>query len=192
MSSQQIENKIRGFVGIRFNLHKALLPLHAELEILTRDKSTKLRVVPPDNLHITLKFLGNVEQDRLASLESMLLSLSQECSPLQIDCRGVGFFKNSIWVGIEENPALALLSNAIDEACGPLGFAKESKKYVPHVTVARFGKEARIKLSDLQRKFAQQDWGKFTAEKIALYKSETLPTGAIYSVLTNFDLSAIN
>ncbi|CAN0494718.1 unnamed protein product, partial [Discosporangium mesarthrocarpum] len=101
---------------------------------------------------------------------------------------GIGVFKNSLWVGIANNEQLTALAGELNAAGRLLGVADEAKGFVPHVTVARFGKDVRPKLSGLLEKFATTQWGSFSARKCYLYQSETLQEGARYSILKGYPL----
>ena len=180
--------QVRCFAGIRFDRLEMLQGLLAELDQLVDDPASGLRIVPPANLHITLKFLGSVDEPQLSAIDLALKEVATGHGPLQLDYAGVGVFKNSIWVGVVANESLTRLATAIDLACAELGFRREDKAYVPHITLARFDREGKIKLSALQEKFADRRWGEGRINAMQLYKSETLPQGAKYSVLSQYQL----
>lgn len=180
----------RCFVGLRFTLLEQVQPLLDDLKACATDQSSKLRVAARENLHITLKFLGSINEDQLLSTKSLLEELASKYHGFELQCRGIGIFKNSIWVGIEPDDYLATLVDELNDSLAVLGIDGLQKPYVPHVTLARFGREAKIKLSTLQEKFADKEWGKIRVEKVYLYKSDTLPEGARYTILKGFALES--
>lgn len=182
--------RIRCFVGLKFNLLEQIQPLIDDLKVCAADESNKLKIAAPKNLHITLKFLGWAGEDQLLSIKSLLDEMASRYQPLELRCRGVGFFKNSIWVGIENETQLAALTTEMNEAFAALGFTADKNSYVPHVTLARFSKEAKTKLAALQEKYAERDWGILKAEKMYLYNSYTLPEGAKYTIMKGFKFEA--
>ncbi len=181
---------VRCFIGIRFALTTEIDPLRKAIARLAELKESSVRLVPDENLHITLKFVGSVEESKLAAIEGIMKQVAAQHAPMSLESRGMGFFKNSIWVGIAENEMLARLAANLNIACVPLGIAQEEKAYLPHVTVARLGKGAKLKLSQLLEEFGDQSWGELTANKICLYRSDTLPEGARYTVISEAELPA--
>lgn len=167
-----------------------LQSLLAELDLLVDDPASRLRIVPPANLHITLKFLGSVAEEKLGEIDTALKAVASKHEPMELEYEGIGVFKNSIWVGVAANEALHKLAASIDDACGALGYNKEQKPYVPHLTLARFDRNGKIKLSELREKFADKQWGSTQVDTVQLFKSETLPEGARYSVLSSYSLIA--
>ena len=187
MKSKSDKNKLRCFIGIHFSLAKELRFLNQSLVHIASDPRSKLRVVDESNLHVTLKFLGSIEHDQVHSLIKALSALEFK-STIKLNCRGLGFFYNSIGIGVERNEALSKLAAVLDKKCAALGFKQERKTYVPHVTVARFSKNAQLELSRLMSVYGDSDWGCFSASEFNLYKSQTLPQGARYSIIESFPL----
>ena len=180
--------RIRCFAGIRFEKLEMLQALLAELDLLVDDPASKLRIVPPANLHITLKFLGSVDEKKLGEIDMALKAVAAKQAPMELSYEGIGVFKNSIWVGVTANEALTRLATDIDAACAALGFKQEEKTYVPHITLARFDRNGKIKLSERQEKFSEKKWGTSRVRNMSLFKSETLPEGAKYSVIGQYEL----
>ncbi len=180
--------RVRVFVGLEFNLHDEIKPLMVDLADYAAVTSSKLRLAPPENLHITLKFLGSVLESNLGPLDTLLGQVAGRHQYMELQVKGIGFFKNSIWIGMAERPELTALALDLDQAFSALGFQPEQKGFVPHVTVARFGREAKIKLSSLTQKYADRNWGSLLSQDIQLYRSDTLPEGPGYSVLNNHKL----
>ena len=192
MSKPPKPTKLRCFVGLKFALHDQIKPLLEDLKIRTEDKSSKLRIVPPENLHITIKFLGSVGRNQLNSIRALLSELSGKHQQHELHCQGIGFFKNSIWVGIHTDHYLNAIATEMNMAFVSLGFNAQQKKYVPHVTVARFNRDARIKLSTLLEIYSGKIWGIIPVKEILLFKSDTLPEGARYSILDNYKLADVS
>lgn len=183
---------VRCFIGIRFALVTEIDPLRktvANLAEVAEAKEASIRLVPDENLHITLKFVGSVEESKLAAIEGVMKQVAAQHEPMALQSRSTGFFKNSIWVGIEENQQLSKLADDLNLACVPLGIAQEEKAYLPHVTVARLGKGAKMALSKELNEFTERKWGELLASKICLYRSDTLPEGARYTVISEAELS---
>ena len=147
-----------------------------------------MRIVPPENLHITLNFVGSVDADQVGLLDSILRNQSTKQTPLHLNCRGIEFFNNSLYMSAEENKTLRQLATNLNEALTFLGYPIESARFVLHITLARFRASARPELIALLKAYRDRKWGDFTAESIQLFRSETLPKGARYTSVGNYPL----
>ena len=180
--------KQRLFVGIKFTLYEEIQPAIIDVARTLTDKKVKFRMSPPQNLHLTLKFLGSVLESDLRKIDSIVSHAATRHRAMQLHCAGIGFFKNSIWIGIKDNLLLAALTLELDQAFVPLGIYPERKARVPHVTVARFGIGAKIVLAPFREKYFSRDWGLLPVSEMILYKSETLKEGARYSIINSYKL----
>tara|TARA_R110002126_G_scaffold9868_9_gene44354 strand:- start:176 stop:766 length:591 start_codon:yes stop_codon:yes gene_type:complete len=100
------------------------------------------RWVAPENLHITLRFIGEVPDDRTGDIVEALDGVGGR--PFPINVSGAGRFASgdrarSLWAGVERNPEIVALHTGIDRALIRIGLAPEGRKYTPHITLARFG-----------------------------------------------------
>jgi len=179
---------IRCFIGITYKLCPAARKLYENLQQMAEKGSSRLRPVAEENLHITLKFLGSVDESQLAAIEHAMVQIAARHNALQLSPKGIGYFKNSIWIGVERSPALLGLAAELNLAFATLGFRSAEKAYVPHITMARFKDKASISLSELTTTFGDEIWDEFTANAITLYKSDTLSEGAKYTSLSKAEL----
>src|SRR5712691_11506638 len=107
-----------------------------------RAVSPQTRWVRPENLHVTLEFIGEVEEAQLASIRTGLGGVRSD-QPVALDFRGLGFFPNEehprvFLAGIEASPNLKTLAADIDKATEKLGIPREQRPFSPHLTLARF------------------------------------------------------
>src|SRR5216683_19739 len=121
-------------VAVRENLAALLNSL--------RGLSPQTRWVRPENLHVTLKFIGEAPAAKLAEIRSALAGARSD-QPITLDFRGLGFFPNEkhprvFWVGIEGSANLKTLAADIDGALDELGIPREQRPFSPHLTLARF------------------------------------------------------
>ncbi len=155
------------------------------------------------SLHVTLKFIGEWDRDRLQELETALAAI--HCAATQIAFRGYGFFPTQrsarvFWVGIDADPGLAALAGKVDQACAALGMAREERAFSPHLTLARGNSGAPGRRKDdrpnrrferLQEKLAvvpTPEFGRMTAREFFLYESKLSPAGSQYTKLKRFEL----
>jgi 2'-5' RNA ligase len=143
--------------------------------------------------HVTLKFLGNVGEEKLEAIRSVLSPLRSP-EPVRMVFRGANFFPNVrrprvFWAGVESSENLATLAADVEGALVAAGFAPEERPFHPHLTLARFPevKSSAPLLQALEnRKDGELDFGAAPASDFFLYQSHLKPTGAEYTRLEAF------
>lgn len=187
---------IRAFIAIQLPSE-----IQESLELILHNSQPGLqglvRWVPVRNIHITLKFLGNVPHEKLADLETALGDIAGNFPPFAIEAKNLGAFPTIqrakvIWVGIEPNEALHHLYLAMEEVMNHLGFPKEDRQFSPHLTLARVNDPASPeiyrKISSVLTKFQTVRAGSFLAKEITLFRSDLTPHGSIYTPLAKMPL----
>ena len=163
-------------------------------ELLDRLRPTaRIQWSPPENLHITTKFIGEWPEPRLEELKSLLAALPLR-DPIPVHIRKVGFFPNPhsprvFWCGIEA-PGLDALAADTDRATGTLGIPAETRPFSPHLTLARI--KEKTDLQPLREIVAAQpslDFGRFTVSRFFLYHSRLTPKGSVYTKLAECKFS---
>ena len=155
-----------------------------------RAKISEARWVRPEGLHITLKFLGNVADERRMTIENALRSVREK--EVTLSLKQLGVFPNPrsprvLWVGIGAGPELEQLAMGVDQQMGSVGFETEKRGFSPHVTLARFKQCPRGNLDSLLAE-AQPSFGTMTAHEFHLYESKLSPQGSRYTKLASFKL----
>ncbi|MEM2905754.1 MAG: RNA 2',3'-cyclic phosphodiesterase [Candidatus Bathyarchaeia archaeon] len=147
-----------------------------------------LRPVSAENLHITVRFLGDSSPGMVRSVEAAMEEL--HVAPFVVELRGLGFFEDSkyitvIWAGIKEGAAeLATLFNMLEPKLERAGFRREPRGFSPHLTIARVkAVRDRAALLDYIARKADYTFGTFTAQSLKLKKSVLTPQGPIYTTL---------
>lgn len=156
--------------------------------------SDGIKWVRPENLHITLKFLGEVKEERLTGIIAVLKDIANVSRPFSLRIGGVGTFPEKkrprvIWIGVEDSEQLLTLQKEIDKRLCSLGFHSEDRPFTGHITIARLKEGAKTerlfeKLSPLK----QKDFGFIEVTEIVLMKSELRPDGARYEKVDVFTL----
>jgi RNA 2',3'-cyclic 3'-phosphodiesterase len=151
----------------------------------------KVKWVRAENLHVTLKFLGQTDPAKLAAIQDALATV--HCAePATLEFRGLGFFPNEkrprvFWAGMTASPNLKPLAAEIDRAVHSCGFALEERDFTPHLTLARFDPPGLPgKLGAAAEENANPSFGAFTAREFHLIESKLKPTGAEYTTLRSF------
>ena len=182
---------MRLFVSIALDetLRRAIVQLQQDL----KPAAPALCWVRPAGMHLTLKFIGHVEDDTLPQITKALAQVKAD-APAEIDCREAGFLPNEhrprvLFVAISADPVLAELAQKIEDALAPLGIERESRSFRPHLTLARFPKGKPGNLRPLKEKISQlpsRNFGQFYPEEFFLIQSQLSPGGAKYTTLERF------
>jgi 2'-5' RNA ligase len=174
-------------IGLPEEIELKLEKFQYDLKPFARDA----KWVNPKNIHLTLKFLGEVKEDTIPELQQVLTSTAENSTSVPVVVKGCGFFPNSrrpsvFWAGVEAEP-LRALQQKIEESTERLGFEGENRPYSPHLTLARF-KDPRGRLPLAQEAEKRKDFpfGNFTASEFSLYQSVLKRSGAEYTVLKSF------
>ena len=185
-------NVIRAFIAISLSEE-----IYLGLEQVLRDLKSRLpggpvRWVPGRNIHLTIKFLGDVS---LTSLDLLLAMLQTEAARhLQFDFSvgGLGAFPNPrrprvVWVGVEAPPELASLHRGVETEMARLGYAPEERPFSPHLTLGRVTRNANPgdlhQLSNVLETYKVGFLGVTRVQAIHLFRSDLQPSGAIYTRL---------
>jgi 2'-5' RNA ligase len=165
-----------------------------------RDLSAQLadkrpRWLRPENLHVTLKFIGEVSPAKLESIRDALAAIHSD-APVHLQFRGLGFFPNEqypriLWAGIEASANLPPLAANIDSALETQGVAREKRAFTPHLTLARFEPPGmHEKLRAMIRRNSGREFGSLQAREFHLIESKLKPAGAEYTSLASFPITS--
>ena len=160
---------------------------------------SKIRWVPPENLHLTLKFIGSVPEQKLQAIIGALRGVPV-VGLVQVRIRGLAWYFNPktsvmLWATVEDSKPLTALATTVDQRLASLGIAPENRSFVPHFTLARASSRnltagVSIALSVLAEKYKKHDFGSLTPQEFHLMESKTLPAGPIYSKVQSFPFAA--
>jgi len=190
--------QIRSFIaiGLSEEAKEGLASLKKELE---RDEHKFVKWVDPGGIHLTLKFLGNIPSNRVTEITGAMEEAAQGFSPFHLEISGLGAFPNLrqarvLWVGIGgEVDKLSQLQQNIDSVLATLGFAREERSFVPHLTLARLRQNAspseRRSFGEVVGSAVFEDKYNVEVEAISLVRSQLTPAGAIYTCLSAVGLS---
>jgi len=155
-----------------------------------------VRWVHSVNLHITLKFLGDVENEKIFDICDVASKVFADFGPINLSVEGMGLFPNHdnpkvVWLGVHGNTEeLAKMEYNLSAGLEKLGYPPDQRKFTAHLTIGRVKNESvRGKLVRLARKYHDAYIGDASADSVALYESKLNPGGAIYSLVERFSLS---
>ncbi|MDE1468029.1 RNA 2',3'-cyclic phosphodiesterase [Aurantiacibacter sp. D1-12] len=141
-----------------------------------------------ENLHITLRFIGEVDRHQHADILSALEGVP--FSPFPIRVADVGHFEGkrrakAIWARVEPSDALGELQHSVEMACRRAGLPAETRKFIPHITLARLNAGSGP-IADWLSQHGDLAPGPWEADGFSLYESDLTPQGAIYSEIAQF------
>ena len=183
---------IRSFIAIE-------LPTTVKQELTTLEDLLKkrcpqvVRWVDPQNIHVTLKFLGDVDSDRVDEINMAIDEATQGMSPFHLELKDLGVFPNLnkvniIWVDTKGDlDKLTYLQKQIESNMEQLGFAREDRDFTPHLTIGRVrdyvSPDDRKKIGQVLSQTAFASAQVITVNSVNLMKSQLTNTGAIYTRL---------
>ena len=182
--------KIRAFIAIDIPVSQNVIEFINEL------KKTQInaKIVETENMHLTLKFLGDTDEGLIDEIEKIIKSSIINIQPFEIILKNVGVFPNQnyikvVWIGVENAELLKKIAETIDSNLNNLGYEKEKRSFSLHLTIARI-KSAKNKerLIQLINKYENTEFQKIKVNKIILKKSFLTPKGPIYSNLKEIEI----
>ena len=183
-------NKFRGFIAVDIGP----FPKMIEFENYIKNTDADVKLVEPKNIHITLKFLGDTDENLIDKIEEIMKKSVEKIKPFEIELKGSGVFPNNnyirvIWIGINNFENLKTISYRIDEQLSKLGFEKEKRDFSAHLTLARVKSlKNKDKLLQIIEKYKETDFIKINVDTIRLKKSELTPKGPIYTIVREVKL----
>jgi 2'-5' RNA ligase len=181
---------IRAFIAIDLppDVQDCLELVSGQLKEQLGEKS--VRWVPVPNIHLTLKFLGDVSLQNIDVLKEILTAEALGQKPMEISIGRLGAFPKIrrprvVWVGVEGPPELTSLQRGIEARTTKVGYPKDKREFFPHLTLGRVSRNASPedvrKIGDVLSVSKIGFLGVARVQAVHLYKSDLLPTGAVYT-----------
>lgn len=186
--------QVRCFIAIELpeEVKRGLRELQAQLKA---GSQAPIKWVDPANIHLTLKFLGNVAADRIGEITTAMTQAVQGTSHFSLEVKELGVFPNPrrvqiVWVGVSgETEKLARLQQRIESNLEKLGFPAEGRRFTPHLTLARLRDRAtpdeRAKLGQLIVETEFDAARSFMVDSVKLMQSQLTREGPIYTCLSS-------
>lgn len=190
---------IRAFIAIELSedIQTQLGEIISELKRKIGD--VPIRWVPVRNIHLTLKFLGDVSIANLDMLKEILRSITASHSKFSISVGGIGAYPKPqqprvIWVGVEAPPDLIAIQHSIESEAARLGYTRERRPFAPHLTLGRVSRSASARevraIADLLEDYKLGFVGVTRVNEVHLFRSDLQPDGAVYTQLYSASLGA--
>jgi 2'-5' RNA ligase len=186
--------RIRTFIGIA--LDKAIRDRTVALQETLGRTGTEVKWVEPENLHVTMLFLGEVDEREIPKVCGIVAEVSQQHSSFLMSVESAGCFPNPrrpriLWVGIAEgSQPLCAIHDALEIPLQELGYRREERKYTPHITLGRVKSDRSTdKLSAALAQHAGWKGGELWVRELHVMSSQLTPQGPVYTVLSRAKLA---
>ena len=164
-----------------------------------RRSTAGVRWVRPENIHLTLKFLGDVDERELHDVCRGAGQAAQESPPFSVNCRSIGAFPNAsrpstIWMGIDDDQGrLAALQEHLEGSLATLGFPTERRKFRGHITLGRVrsGRGTNRELQQFIETHVETGFGSLDVHKLTIYRSDLDRGGPNYTVVARCPLGSV-
>ncbi|MDP3283432.1 MAG: RNA 2',3'-cyclic phosphodiesterase [Desulfobacterales bacterium] len=186
---------MRAFIALRLpeNILSSINKIQEDL----KQCRLPVRWVRPENIHLTLKFFGNINESDTEIIGIAMSDCAGCCSSLTLSAKGIGVFPSVarprvIWAGLSGQASMLLsFQDALEKRLEESGFKKEDRPFKGHLTIGRFKDRVDSeKLIEAMRKHKDFNTDVFDVGEIILFKSDLLPAGPVYTELLNVPLTA--
>lgn len=180
---------LRTFIAARIEPTIALRRLHSQLAEL----GDRFRPASPENLHLTLKFLGETSAAQIPEIGSIVHNVMEKRPAMAVQLVGLGAFPHErrpsvVWVGFHQAEPLCQMATALERDLAPLGFSPEVREFHPHLTVLRIKSRPPEALFSLLSAEAQTDFGMVRIAHVELIESQLTRGGSRYVTLAKYSL----
>ena len=187
---------MRCFIAIDIDekIRKAIANVQKQLDGKVDIKKGDVKWVEPENIHLTLKFLGEIKDEQAAEVCDITKQVAEAYQNFTIDIESVGSFGGRsakvVWVGAKKGTdELLALQKDLEALLEQVGFPKEDREFSAHLTLCRVNHPiAGLKMGEAIAQFSHLKLGSIAADAIYIYQSQLTPQGPIYTMLDDFKL----
>lgn len=172
-------------------------PLLENFSKALQNTGAQLKAVRMDQIHMTLKFLGNTDEGLVERIEGIMKRAVTDTSPFEIGLKGTGAFPNMnyikvVWVGLVNSDPLADISRFLNNEMVSLGFKREGRGFSPHVTIGRLkGSKGKEMIQKILSKTKTADFGSQRVDRIKLKKSVLETKGPTYTTIAEVNFPGV-
>ncbi len=186
-------SQIRSFIALE--LPPLLKGKIEALQTALTSPAIDVRWVRPEGIHLTLKFLGAVGEEKIPEISHLIVQCASAISPFNLAVGSLGAFPNEhnpkvIWVGAHDASGnVSALQQSLEKKLATIGFKEETRPFSPHLTLGRVrSPKGKKELAEKLAQHKNHECGTCKAREIVLFKSDLTPGGALYTKLHTFSL----
>ena len=177
-------------------VREAIAAVSTSIRERLRADAGRVRWVAPENLHLTLRFLGEIDEGRAREVTAAVERVTAAQAPIPVEAAGLGLFPGPVrprvvWAGLTTgSPDVGRLARALEQALAAVGFPPESRPSRAHLTIGRIrpGEHGGARLADALTAAGSPDFGGWTVREVVLYRSHLGPRGPRYEALGRLPL----
>lgn len=184
---------MRSFIAIDLIEEETRNKIIQVQEKIDATEAGNLNLVKPENFHITMKFLGDINESEVKEIKEVLNQF-KKYSAEELTVNGIGVFPHYgyikvIWAGLESKPILQEIKSELETKLANLGFETDDRDFKPHITIGRVKDVwAKDKLVSLLKDLQEKNFGVMNLDKIKLKKSTLTSEGPIYETISEVEL----
>jgi RNA 2',3'-cyclic 3'-phosphodiesterase len=183
----------RAFIAIQVPPVPALLGAVGDLRVIGH----AIKPVAPENLHLTLRFLGDAEPQQFHAITEAIRKAVAGVEPFDLTLHGVGLFPDMsrptvVWAGVREDQPVQSIVEHLAPLLEVLGFQPDPRPWVCHLTLARIKSRPPAELGRFLNRYRNADFGAARVHSVELMLSDLLPTGPQYSVASTLPLVRVS
>jgi RNA 2',3'-cyclic 3'-phosphodiesterase len=192
---------LRTFIAIELDEPLRIAIAHVQGKFKRQAPTGSIKWVPPDGIHLTLKFLGDTPANRVGEIEAALRAACAGSAPFEFSVEGRGCFPNTrrprvVWVAVrDKGQMLARLQTAVERCVAPLGWPTEDRGFSPHLTLGRVAKgispSVEAAVGQMVERSVVEQIGAQRVTAVNLIASDLRPSGAVYTTLVNVPLAEL-
>ena len=181
---------VRCFIAVEVKNNTTLENIN-KVQILLNQLHMRIKIVKLENIHLTLKFLGEITEKKIQEIQEILNPI--KFSSFKFKLYSVGVFPNLnrprvIWLGITNGKKdLSILAKQVDHLLQKVGFQSEKRDFTPHLTIARVKNSLGVSLKELINNYKHMDFGIIPVSSIKLKRSSLTPEGPIYTTINEWE-----
>ena len=166
----------------------------------SKTSPTAVKWVDYENLHLTIKFIGETKQEKIEEITKVLSQSLAHQAPFSLEIGGLGMYPNNtnprvIWLGVTGGEPLIAMHNILDQNLARLGIQREGRPFSPHLTIARLRRNTDAASSKTigrtLSQFRVDSLGLFNIDRVQLFQSVLTPSGPIYKTLFSVPLNQV-
>jgi 2'-5' RNA ligase len=182
---------MRAFIAVPVLATPELRSLLEQLRVST----SSARLVAADQMHLTVKFLGEIADELVPEIERRMAVVASRLQQTTLQLSGLGAFPNLarptvVWAGFQDAALLVQMAAEMDELLAEVGIAIESRLFTPHLTLARVSPRSSGEVREFVAAHASGAWGSTKLDRLTLFRSTLNPTDPTYDVLSEHWLAA--
>ncbi|NCA86822.1 MAG: RNA 2',3'-cyclic phosphodiesterase [Clostridia bacterium] len=182
----------RIFAAVKIAPDANFISIYTQLKAALRHD--RINWVPLQNVHLTLKFFGEVPDEQIEAIDETLRQASERHKPFGMQLFGTGIFGSSydphvVWFGIRQSEQISALASDVLDAVVPLGFPRDRQNFRPHLTIGRIKRIADKNIfQQAIHKYSDTSIQEIKVESFELIESKLLPEGPVYTVLERYGI----